>query len=130
MGVSAGVSEYGGAGVRECGRGRVLGSGWCVAGLGCDGAVGVVLEKTGGGWMKILTPLGTVKVQGRASVDKVDQVAAGKEKSAAEAKARETAEGQAGGSGSKPLTSYFAPGPAPASSDVAAAGPGSAKSGK
>lgn len=58
------------------------------------------------------------------------EVAAGKEKSAAEAKARETAEGQAGGSGSKPLTSYFAPGPAPASSDVAAAGPGSAKSGK
>ena len=44
-----------------------------------EGAVGVVLEKTGGGWMKILTPLGTVKVQGRASVDKVDQVAAGKE---------------------------------------------------
>ena len=44
-----------------------------------EGAVGVVLEKTGGGWMKVLTPLGTVKVQGRASVDKVDQVAAGKE---------------------------------------------------
>ena len=35
------------------------------------GKVGVVLEQKAGGWLKVLTPEGTIKIQGRASVDQL-----------------------------------------------------------
>ena len=76
-----------------------------------EGAVGVVLEKTGGGWMKILTPLGTVKVQGRASVDKVDQVAAGKENAGTAATASPAAPAAVSAQTAAPLQQTIPPPP-------------------
>ena len=76
-----------------------------------EGAVGVVLEKTGGGWMKILTPLGTVKVQGRASVDKVDQVAAGKENAVTAAAASPAAPAAVSAQTAAPLQQTIPPPP-------------------
>ena len=76
-----------------------------------EGAVGVVLEKTGGGWMKILTPLGTVKVQGRASVDKVDQVAAGKENAGTAAVASPAAPAAVSAQTAAPLQQTIPPPP-------------------
>ena len=44
-----------------------------------EGAVGAVIEKKNGGWLKVLTSQGVVSIQGRANVEVLERAGASKE---------------------------------------------------